>query len=201
MPVKRIAGSRLELDFTRKCLYSRKTICYRVSPLVKPDRSRYVHVYMPSDADKARWAALAAKAKTPLSKWVIEIVESTMAENEEFQPRREMVKELESLRNETRSTRDELRQKNIVLERYESELKHFRSQAFLEEDYKGMRRYAGELVEILKGRGSVDSYRLLELLGIDPRESDLVRAVSRQLEELEGYKLVKTDGRTWKWIG
>jgi hypothetical protein len=88
-----------------------------------------------------------------------------------------------------------------VLERYESELKHFRSQAFLEEDYKGMRRYAGELVEILKGRGSVDSYRLLELLGIDPRESDLVRAVSRQLEELEGYKLVKTDGRTWKWIG
>jgi len=169
--------------------------------LVKPDRSRYVHVYMPSDADKARWAALAEKAKTPLSKWVIAILESTLAENEEFLPRREMVKELESLKHDVKSLRDELRQKNIVLAQYESELKHFRSQAFLEEDYKGTRRYAKEIVEILKNRGRVDSYRLLEELGIDPRESDLVKAVSTQLEELEGYKLVETDGRIWKWIG
>jgi len=169
--------------------------------VVKPDRSRYVHVYMPSDADKARWAAPAEKAKTPLSKWVIEIVESTLAENEEFQPRREMVKELESLRNETKALRDKLPQKNIVLERYEVELKRYRSQPFLEEDYKGMRLYSKELVAILKGRGSADSYRLLEELGIDPRESDLVKAVSKQLDELEGYGMIKPDGWGWKWIG
>lgn len=154
---------------------------------------------MPSDADKARWAALAEKAKTPLSKWVIEIVESTLAEDEEFRPRREMVKELESLKADVKGLRDELRQKNIVLERYESELKHFRSQVFLEEDYKGVRRY--EIVDILKKHGRIDSYRLLEELGIDPRESDLVKAVSRQLEELEGYKFITSDGRTWTWIG
>ena len=169
--------------------------------MVKPDRSRYVHVYMPSDADKARWAALAEKAKTPLSPWVIEIVESTLAENEEFQPRREMVKELESLRNETRTLREELRQKNIVLERYEFELKRFRSQAFLEEDYQGMRRYSKEIVDIFKARGQVDSYRLLEELGIDPRESDLVKAVSKQLEELEGYGMIKPTSKGWKWTG
>jgi hypothetical protein len=132
---------------------------------------------------------------------VIEIVESTLAENEEFQPRREMVKELESLRNETRSLRDELRQNNIVLERYEAELKRFRSQAFLEEDYQGMRRYSKEIVDIFKARGQVDSYRLLEELGIDPRESDLVKAVSKQLEELEGYGMIKQYGRGWKWMG
>ncbi len=169
--------------------------------MVKPDRSRYVHVYMPSDADKARWAALAEKAKTPLSPWVIEIVESTLAENEEFQPRREMVKELESLRNEARTLREELRQKNVVLERYESELKRFRSQAFLEEDYKGVRRYSKEIVDIFKARGQVDSYRLLEDLGVDPRESDLVKAVSKQLEELEGYGMIKPTSKGWKWTG
>jgi DNA mismatch repair ATPase MutS len=156
---------------------------------------------MPSDADKARWADLAKKAKTPLSPWVIEIVESTLAENEEFQPRREIVKELESLRNETRTLREELRQKEIVLERYESELKHFRSQAFLEEDYQGVRRYSKEIVDIFKARGQIDSYRLLEDLGIDPRESDLVKGVSKQLEELEGYGMIKPTSKGWKWTG
>lgn len=169
--------------------------------MVKPDRSRYVHVYMPSDADKARWAALAEKAKTPLSKWVIEIVESTLAENEEFQPRREMVKELDNLKREIKVLRDDLKQKEIVLERYEAELRRYRAQPFLEVDYKGVRPYSEELVKILKARRRVDNYKLLEELGIDPRESDLVKSVSSQLEELEGYKLVKTDGRIWTWIG
>jgi hypothetical protein len=168
--------------------------------LVKPDRSRYVHVYMPSDADKARWSALAEKAKIPLSKWVIEIVEGTLAENEEFQPRSDMIKELEGLRKETKTLRDELRQKSIVIDRYEAELKRFRSQAFLDEDYQGRRRYSKELVEILKSREFSDSYRLLEELGIDPRESELVRAISMQLEELEDYGLIKAEPRGWRWI-
>ncbi|MDD1742596.1 MAG: hypothetical protein LUQ47_04600 [Methanotrichaceae archaeon] len=87
------------------------------------------------------------------------------------------------------------------MEQYESELKHFRSQAFLDEDYKGVRRYAEELVKILKVRSYVDNYRLLEELGIDPRESDIVKAVSKQLEELEGYKLIKPTAKGWQWIG
>jgi hypothetical protein len=156
---------------------------------------------MPSDADKARWAELAEKAKTPLSKWVIEIVESTLAENEEFSPRREMIKELESLRKDNKALREDLRQKEIVLERYEAELRRFRAEPFLYPDFKGMRPYSEELVKVLKARGQIDSYRLLEELGIDPRESDLVKAVSSQLDELEAYKLIKTDGRSWKWIG
>jgi hypothetical protein len=156
---------------------------------------------MPSDADKARWAALAEEAKTPLSKWVIEIVESTLAENEEFQPRREMIKELESLRKDNKDLRDDIRQKEIVLERYEAELKRYRAQPFLAENYRGVRPYSEELIKILKARGQIDNYRLLEELGIDPRESDLVKAVSSQLDELEAYKLIKTDGRSWKWIG
>ncbi len=169
--------------------------------MVKPDRSRYVHVYMPSDEDKARWAVLAEKAKTPLSKWVIEIVESTLAENAEFSPRREIVKELEGLRKDNKTLRDDLRQKQIILDRYEDELRRFRSEPFLHADFKGTRPYSEELVKILKARGHVDSYRLLEELEIDPRESDLVRAVTNQLEELEAYKLITTDGRSWKWIG
>jgi len=169
--------------------------------LVKPDKSRYVWLYLPSKADKERWQALADKAKTPLSTFCIEIIESTLAEDEEFKPRREMVRDVEDLKKETKILRDDLRQKSIVLERYEGELKRYRSQSFLEEDYQGMRRYSKEIVEILKTFGHIDSYNLLEKLGIDPRESDLVRAVSKQLEELEGYGMIRAEGRTWRWIG
>ena len=86
------------------------------------------------------------------------------------------------------------------MDRYESELKRFRSQTFLEDAYQGVRRYSKELVEIIKARGFVDSYGLLETLGIDPRESDLVKAISKQLEELEGYGMIKAEAKGWRWI-
>jgi len=105
------------------------------------------------------------------------------------------------LKNEIKALRDDLRQKSIVLDRYEGELKRYRSQAFTQDDYKGVRRYSREIVDLLKARGKADSYKILEVLGIDPRESDLVKAISMQLEELEGYGMVKADGRSWQWIG
>lgn len=169
--------------------------------MVKPDKSRYVYLYLPSKADKERWEKLAKQAKTPLSRFVIEIVESTLAEKEEFKPRGVMVKDTDALKKENKDLRDDLRQKTIVMERYETELKRYRSQDFMKESFEGVRRYTKEIVEILKTRGHVDSYNLLETLGIDPRESDLVKAVSHQLEELEGYGMVKPEGRGWKWIG
>lgn len=169
--------------------------------MVKPDKSRYVWLYLPSKNDKERWQSLADRTKTPLSTWAIEIIESTLAENEEFRPRSELVREVEDLKKEIKTLNDDLRQKNIVLERYEADLKRYRSQAFLGEDYRGTRKYNKEIVDLLKERGQIDSYKLLDKLGIDPRESDLVKAVSNQLEELEAYGFVKSDGRSWKWIG
>jgi hypothetical protein len=165
-----------------------------------PDRTRYSYVYHPSRPHKERWEKAAAKAHTSLSKLIIAAVDGLLDENEEFKPRREMVRELESLRSENKSLRNDLSQKTTVLDRYEAELKRYRAQPFQEQDYRGMRRYSKELVDLLKARGQVDRYKILEALGIDPRESELVKAVSHQLEELEAYGMVKTDGRSWKWI-
>lgn len=165
-----------------------------------PDQSRYTYVYHPSREHKEQWAKIAAKAHTPLSKFIIETVDSVIDENAEFKPRGEMAKDVESLKAENKALRDDVRQKTIVLERYEAELKKYRSQSFLDEDYRGIRRYSKEIVELLKAKGSIDSYRLLEDLGIDPRESDLVKAVSKQLEELEAYGMIKPEGRGWRWI-
>jgi hypothetical protein len=180
---------------------SQESISISGDLLVKPDKSRYVWLYLPSKADKERWQTEADKAKTPLSKFCIEIIESTLAENDEFKPRREMAKELDGLKGENKALQGDIRQKTIVIDRYEAELKRYRSEAFLDGGYQGVRRYPKELVEVLKARGSVDNYRLLEDLEIDPKQSDLVKAVSLQLEELEEYGMIKADGRGWRWIG
>jgi len=168
--------------------------------LVKPDKSRYVWLYLPSKTDKERWQALADDARTPLSKFCISIIEERLSEDEEFAPRREMVRSLEGLKAENKGLRDDLHLKNIVLERYEAELRRLRADVFLSPSFEGMRHHNKELVALLKSKGQVDSYDLLESLGIDPREAEQVQAVSKQLEELEAFGMVEPEGRGWRWI-
>jgi hypothetical protein len=169
--------------------------------MVMPDKSRYVYLYLPSAQDKARWEKLAEEAGVPLSKFVIEVVESSLAEESDFKPRGELVKENGRIRSENKELRDDLRQKKIVIDKYETELKRYRSEAFIEDKFEGVRKYSKELISILK-RGSVtDSYDILENLGIDPNNTDLVKAVSTQLEELEGFGLVTSTQRGWRWMG
>jgi len=169
--------------------------------MVMPDKSRYVYIYMPTAEDKQRWQSLADKAGVPLSKFVIEVVENALVDESDFKPRGELVKEIGKLRTENKELRDDLKQKKIVLEKYETELKRYRSEAFIEEKFEGVRKYNKEIIAVLKRSGVVDSYNLLEELGIDPKETDLVKAVSRQLEDLESYGMITSTQRGWRWIG
>jgi predicted nuclease with TOPRIM domain len=169
--------------------------------MVMPDKSRYVYLYLPTVEDKKRWQSLADEAGVPLSKFVIEVVESSLTDQSDFKPRGELVKEIGKLRTENKELRDDLKQKKIVLEKYENELKRYRSEAFLEDKFEGVRKYNKEIMAILKRGGVVDSYELLEELGINPQEADTVRAVSKQLEDLESYGLLTSTKRGWKWAG
>ncbi len=169
--------------------------------MVMPDKSRYVYLYLPSVEDKARWEKLAKDAGVPLSKFVIEVFESALDEESDFKPRGELVKEIGKLRSENKVLRDDLNQKKIVLEKYETELKRYRSQAFVEDKFEGVRKYNRELISVLKQGIVLDSYKLLEELGIDPNDSQLVKALSHQLEELEAFGLVASTQRGWRWAG
>jgi predicted DNA-binding protein len=169
--------------------------------MVMPDKSRYVYLYLPSAEDKARWDNLAKEAGLPLSKFVIEVVEGALAEESDFKPRGELVKEIGKLRSENKELRDDVKQKKIVLEKYENELKRYRSEVFLDDQFKGVRKYSKPIIDILKRGVTVDSYKLLEEMGIDITDADQVTAVSAQLEELESYGLVTNTSRGWRWTG
>ena len=115
--------------------------------MVMPDKSRYVYLYLPSAEDKARWQKLADEAGVPLSKFVIEVVENTLSEESDFKPRGELVKEIGKLRSENKLLRDDVNQKKIVLEKYETELKRYRSQAFIENKFEHSPKLVDEVGE------------------------------------------------------
>jgi hypothetical protein len=165
-----------------------------------PDKSRYVYLYLPSATDKARWERMAQEAGAPLSKFIIEVVESSLSDETDFKPRGELVKEIGKLGSENKLLRDDLNQKKIVIEKYESELRRYRNQAFVENKFEGVRKHNRELIEALKRGLVLDSYKILEDLGIDPNDSQLVKAISNQLEELEAFGLVISTQRGWRWI-
>ena len=130
----------------------------------------------------------------------MKLFENTLSEESDFKPRGELVKEIGKLRSENKLLRDDINQKKIVLEKYETELKRYRSQAFVENKFEGVRKYNRELIAVLKQGIVLDSYKLLEELGIDPNDSQLVKAISQQLEELEGIWPGYLD-QTWLEVG
>jgi len=168
--------------------------------VVKPDRSRYIWLYCKSREQKEQWQALAEKADAPLSAWCASIIEERLAEDNGLMPRHKLAKDLESLKADNESLREDLRRKEVVLQRYEEELRRYRAEPFQADQFAGIRPYSREIVEILKARGHVGSYQILELLGIAPGEAEAIKAVSKQLEELEKFNLIKADGKGWQWI-
>ena len=134
----------------------------------------------------------------PLSKFIISIVDSVVDEKEEMAPRH--VRELEGLKNENKALREDLTRKNILIERYEAELKRYRAAPWMEADFKGIRPLNEDLVTILKARGSLDRTQLLEALGIDRRETDLIKALNSQIGALESFGMVRAEGGILQWI-
>jgi hypothetical protein len=160
---------------------------------------RYCNVYFPSKADKIRWENLAKEKNVPLSKFIFETVEASL-DGDADTPRPELAKELAQLREENRKLRDELKLKTLVLDKYEAELYKLRYDAFSKpEDFDGVRRHDEELIAILKRGRTLDGYEILKELGIDPKDSEAVKVVSNQLENLRRFGLADETPNGWKW--
>jgi hypothetical protein len=69
----------------------------------------------------------------------------------------------------------------------------------LESEFGGVRAYEKELIELFKKQKTVRSDEILESLKVDPRNSDLVKAVNKQLELLERYGVIEPIIGGWRW--
>jgi len=107
---------------------------------------------------------------------------------------------MEELRKENRMLKKDNQEKALLLEHYETELFKARNKAYIEIDSDEAQTYDTRLVDMLRQGKTIDSYRILTSLGIDPRDSDAVKMVKNQLEELRRFNLVKETPAGWRWI-
>ena len=167
----------------------------------KTIKKRAIYVYLPSQKMAEEWKKRADKAASSISKFVIDRVEDSLRteDGEGYLNRLELVKKLDAQDEELKQLRTDNRLLKKLVENLDNEAKKLRAQPFLDDSFKGIRRYNQELLTILKEGGSYSGEELLTKLNIDVSETDLVKAVDKQLELLETYGLVEYVGRGWKW--
>jgi len=167
-------------------------------------KDRAIYVYLPSLEMVEDWKRRAEKAGVSISKFVIERVEESIRreEGEEgYLSRAELIKRLRDAEEQLKKVKNENRLLKKLAENLDNELRRYRAQPFLEEAFEGVRRFDRDLIELLRRGGSYTEEQILTHLNIDPSDTDLVKAVSKQLEALEGYGLLEYKGRGWKWKG
>ncbi len=165
---------------------------------------RYVYAYLPSVEMVRDWKVKAKKSGVSISQFVYEHVTNSLRQEEgeeSYKPRAELIEDLRKKDEAIEKLNRENEIIKLALERVETELRRYRSEPFLQERFQGVRKYDRQLIELLKKGQDVDSDHLLRLLRISPKETDLVKAVSNQLENLEAYGLVKKTRRGWRWVG
>jgi len=62
-----------------------------------------------------------------------------------------------------------------------------------------VRKYEAELIELFRMRIEVRKEEILEYLGINPMDTDIVQGIKKQIENLERYGLLKDIGGKWRW--
>lgn len=88
----------------------------------------------------------------------------------------------------------------MVIDKLEDDLQQYRIGPFLDEDFEGVRQFDEELIDIIKSTDRVTSRDLIRRLDVDPNQTDVIRAIDQQLQQLEFYGLVATT-KGWRWIG
>ena len=163
------------------------------------DNARLISLYVFSDKEKAHYLELARAAGVPLSKFLISKIEEALAEKK----RKPAVslKELEDLRARVHDLEEEIRLKDMILQKYKSAVEKQQSLSFLDDNFKGKRVLDLNLIDVLKKHGSIHEGRLMALLNVDPLDTELSQSLSKQLEDLEGYGLIKKGSQGWRWVG
>jgi hypothetical protein len=163
-------------------------------------KQRAIYVYLPSQETAGRWKKLAEKQGTSISKFVAEHVENSLRQDEfDYRSRSSLIEENQKLRESLKEKEKRIRHLELLVEKLEEDLSRYRAQLFIDEEFTGVRSYDKKLIEILREPGVHGNDEILSRLGIKPTEHEAIKAVSKQLEHLQSYGLLKATPRGWLW--
>jgi cell division protein FtsB len=171
-------------------------------------KQRALYIYLPSLEMAEEWKRLAEKDKMSISKFIIENVENSLKQREGYSKdhgyvsKGELVKENMALKQELGKLAKDNEMLRAAFDKLDGELKRYRMEPFLNEEFKGIRGYEKKLVDLLRSaEGKVRSDEILYRLGISPEDRDSTKAINRQLENLERYGLLEAVPGGWIWRG
>lgn len=164
----------------------------------RPNQIQYL-IYPPSQELIEEWRAESKELGTSLNNYIIEMVEKSR-NFESSNPRPDLTRENSEMKEEIRKLRDDLRIKELILRKYESELYKLRYESFSDIDNVGQKEYDEKLVIALKRGRTMSDLDIYSELGIDPKDAGAVKLVSNQLKGLMRYKLIEETSLGWRWI-
>ena len=164
----------------------------------RPEQIQF-SIYPPSKELIEEWRDASIAGGTSLNNYIIEMVEKSRR-SENSNPRPDLSKELSELKEDNAKLRNELRIKELILQKYESELYALRHEAFSDPDQQGQREYDEKLVVALRRGRTIGEGEIYSELGIDPKDAEAVKLVSNQLKGLMRYGLIEETSRGWRWI-
>lgn len=175
--------------------------CRSNRPKTETVKERAIYVYPPSLDMTRRWKHRAEEEDKSVSRFIIDHIEEALKDEDrdEYQPRSELVEEINQLKDENAELRKRNRMLDKLVERLDDEVKRYHGQPFAQEDYSGVRKYQRELVDVIQTRGTIRHGELLDALDINPRDTEVVKAINRQLQQLESYGIIKEVAGGYRW--
>ena len=146
-----------------------------------------------------RWKGAAEKAGLSLSKFIIENVEKEINSSNDFISKLDLISKVEELEKENVLLSKENKNFGILVDKLQEDLQAYRLRPFLTADYEGVREFEQGLIEIFKKKGFIRQDAIWRELCIKPDDMKAVKAISRQLQALEQYGLVKKTQEGWRW--
>jgi len=162
-------------------------------------KQRAIYVYLPSIETANRWKKIADDEKISISKFVMEHVENSLNQVKDHIPRAELIKNLQKIKEENDELRKQNKMLNKVVDSLDEELRSLRLKSFLDPVGDGIRRYEGDLIDLFRRRKFVRNDEILDVLNIDVSDSDSIKAINKQIENLQRYGLIKVVAGGWKW--
>jgi len=169
---------------------------------MKEAKQRLIYLYLPSKKQRNEWKELAEKSNVPLTKFIIEHVNNSINQEQmedTYHSRAELQEEIEKLQDENKKLIKKIKMSNSLIDRLEEELRGYRVKPFLEKEFMGYRKHEKDLTDLLRSQGEIRKESILNLLGINPMDTEIVNGVNTQLNNLERYGLIKDIGGKWRW--
>jgi len=162
-------------------------------------KRRAIYVYPPTEMSK-KWKRMAGEYGESISKFVIEHVENSLNRDVEgFSSRSTLLEENKHLRETLHDKDRRVEHLDLLVEKLEEDLRFYRSKMFTDSEFTGVRSYDRKLIEILREPGTHSTDELLSRLRVKGNETEAIKAISKQLENLEAYGLARSTMKGWIW--